>query len=229
MYPLLASMHDAHSPNSPHQVVSIKSKYILLNDTGLGIEFKQRNTPDPGDARYVSYGDGRRFAGPLQPTERCVVFAGWAVWRGGGAACVAWPGPQAGLRGRLRVSCFTPHAWAPSCRSRLAINQAPPCSLDRTPCSCALHWDNVHEARELQIRPIGPGWEWSGAFSIPEREEYVGLRIRNRCGRGKACATPGVLGCAPLGVPPGDCKADRTVALMRTLCQLHRPSRTATA
>jgi hypothetical protein len=45
---------------------------------------------------------------------------------------------------------------------------------------CALHWDNAGEARELQIRPLGPGWEWSGAFAIPEREEYVGLRIRNR-------------------------------------------------
>jgi hypothetical protein len=37
----------------------------------------------------------------------------------------------------------------------------------------------VNEPRELQIRPVGPGWEWSGAFAIPEREEYVGLRIRN--------------------------------------------------
>lgn len=71
-------------------MVSIKSKYILMNDTGLGIEFKQRNTPDPGDARYLSYGEGRRFAGPLQPTERC--GPGGArdvhdrVWRGGRAA-----------------------------------------------------------------------------------------------------------------------------------------------
>jgi hypothetical protein len=51
-------------------VVSIKSKYVVLNDTGLPIEFKQRGTPDPGDPRYASYGGSRRFAGPLQPSER---------------------------------------------------------------------------------------------------------------------------------------------------------------
>lgn len=61
----------ANPPNTQTpQVVSIKSKYILLNDTGLGIEFKQRGTPDPGDARYAAYGECRRFAGPLQPSER---------------------------------------------------------------------------------------------------------------------------------------------------------------
>jgi hypothetical protein len=56
-------------------VVSIKSKYMLLNDTGLTVEFKQADTPDPRDPRYLSYGDGRRFAGSLQPTQRCVPAA----------------------------------------------------------------------------------------------------------------------------------------------------------
>lgn len=52
------------------QVVSIKSKFMLLNDTGLPIEFKQAGTPDPGDQRILAYGAGRRFAGVLQPSQR---------------------------------------------------------------------------------------------------------------------------------------------------------------
>jgi hypothetical protein len=59
--------------------VSIKSKYVLLNDTGVAVEFKQKGTPDPGDARYEAYGEGRRFAGPLSPSER------WGAARGLGA------------------------------------------------------------------------------------------------------------------------------------------------
>jgi hypothetical protein len=64
--------------------VSIKSKYILLNDTGLPIEFKQRGTPDPGDSRYLAYGESRRFAGPLQPSERCASRRGAGARQGGG-------------------------------------------------------------------------------------------------------------------------------------------------
>ena len=52
------------------KVVSIKSKYLLLNDTGMCIEYKQKGTPDSGDPRYLGYGHGRRYAGPLEPTER---------------------------------------------------------------------------------------------------------------------------------------------------------------
>lgn len=65
------NQHPLSHPTLHHlQVVSIKSKYILLNDTGMGIEFKQKGTPDPEDPRYAAYGECRRFAGPLQPSER---------------------------------------------------------------------------------------------------------------------------------------------------------------
>lgn len=75
----------------------------------------------------------------------------------------------------------------------------------RVPRRCALHWDNVSEPRELQIRPLGPGWEWSGAFAIPEREEYVGLRIRNRCARrqgGSRASATAARAAAPPIMPP---------------------------
>ena len=52
------------------KVVSIKSKYILFNDTGMVLEYKQRGTPDEPHQGYSSYGEGRRFAGRLQPQER---------------------------------------------------------------------------------------------------------------------------------------------------------------
>lgn len=48
------------------QVVTIKNKYIILNDTGLSVEFKQKGTPDPGR----EYGPGARFAGTLPPRAR---------------------------------------------------------------------------------------------------------------------------------------------------------------
>jgi hypothetical protein len=44
----------------------------------------------------------------------------------------------------------------------------------------AFHWDNIHEAQQLLIRPAAPGWPWSGAFNLPDREAYFGLRLRNR-------------------------------------------------
>ncbi|KAF6253188.1 hypothetical protein COO60DRAFT_1463300 [Scenedesmus sp. NREL 46B-D3] len=97
------------------KVVSIKSKYILFNDTGMALEYKQKGTPDVNHKGYQSYGKGRRFAGVLQPQERC-----------------------------------------------------------------AFHWDNINEVRLLVIRPATPGWPWSGAFPLPEREDYFGLRLRNR-------------------------------------------------
>lgn len=62
----------ADGPFRATKVVSIKSKYILFNDTGMVLEYKQKNTPDPAHPGYLSYGDGRRFAGLLQPQERCV-------------------------------------------------------------------------------------------------------------------------------------------------------------
>jgi hypothetical protein len=75
------------------KVISIKSKWILVNDTGMVLEYKQRGTPDATHPGYASYGEGRRFAGLLQPQERC----------GGGAACVA----------RVSVLPCTPGARAP--------------------------------------------------------------------------------------------------------------------
>lgn len=49
------------------QLVTVKNKYIILNDTGLTIEYKQKGTPDPvhGLGSSFSYGPGRRFAGRL--------------------------------------------------------------------------------------------------------------------------------------------------------------------
>ncbi len=43
----------------------------------------------------------------------------------------------------------------------------------------ALHWDNAALPGELVIRPCGHGWQWSGSFAIPDKEEYFGLRLRN--------------------------------------------------
>lgn len=105
----------AEGPFRATKVVSIKSKWILFNDTGMVLEYKQRGTPDATHPGYASYGDGRRFAGLLQPQERV-----------------------------------------------------------------AFHWDNIFEPRQLVIRPAAPGWPWSGAFHLPDREAYFGLRLRNR-------------------------------------------------
>jgi hypothetical protein len=44
----------------------------------------------------------------------------------------------------------------------------------------AFHWDNVFEPRQLLVRPAAPGWPWSGAFWLPDKEEYFGLRLINR-------------------------------------------------
>lgn len=60
----------ADGPFRATKVVSIKSKYILFNDTGMVLEYKQKNTPDVAHPGYTSYGEGRRFAGLLQPQER---------------------------------------------------------------------------------------------------------------------------------------------------------------
>jgi hypothetical protein len=60
----------ADGPFRATKVVSIKSKYILFNDTGMVLEYKQKNTPDAGHPGYTAYGEGRRFAGLLQPQER---------------------------------------------------------------------------------------------------------------------------------------------------------------
>lgn len=60
----------ADGPFRATKVVSIKSKYILFNDTGMVLEYKQKNTPDATHPGYAAYGEGRRFAGLLQPQER---------------------------------------------------------------------------------------------------------------------------------------------------------------
>lgn len=62
-------------------------------------------------------------------------------------------------------------------------HRAPP---PRLHCSCAFHWDNISAPRQLLIRPAAPGWPWSGAFPLPEREDYFGLRLRHRCARARA-------------------------------------------
>eukprot|EP00775_Hariotina_reticulata_P006353 gene6353-6586_t len=105
----------ADGPFRATKVVSIKSKYILFNDTGMALHYKQKGTPDIDHPGYLSYGEGRRFAGVLQPQERV-----------------------------------------------------------------AFHWDNVFEPRQLLVRPAAPGWPWSGAFWLPDKEEYFGLRLINR-------------------------------------------------
>lgn len=61
----------AEGPFRATKVISIKGKYILFNDTGMVLEYKQKGTPDLNHAEYKSYGEGRRFAGLLQPQERC--------------------------------------------------------------------------------------------------------------------------------------------------------------
>lgn len=62
----------ADGPFRATKVVSIKSKYILFNDTGMVLEYKQKGTPDATHPGYKAYGEGRRFAGLLQPQERWV-------------------------------------------------------------------------------------------------------------------------------------------------------------
>lgn len=54
------------------------------------------------------------------------------------------------------------------------------CVLASCAVRVAFHWDNIHEPQQLLIRPAAPGWPWSGAFNLPDREAYFGLRLRNR-------------------------------------------------
>lgn len=60
----------AESVFNQTKVVTVKNKYIILNDTGLTIEYKQKGTPDPGSKTYEEYGKGRRFAGDLPHSAR---------------------------------------------------------------------------------------------------------------------------------------------------------------
>jgi hypothetical protein len=60
----------ADGPFRATKVVSIKSKYLLLNDTGMPIEFKQKDTPDLDNPSVLVYGHGKRFAGCLEPNQR---------------------------------------------------------------------------------------------------------------------------------------------------------------
>jgi hypothetical protein len=51
----------------------------------MALEYKQKGTPDVNHKGYKSYGKGRRFAGVLQPQERCAgicqALAGnWQLW-----------------------------------------------------------------------------------------------------------------------------------------------------
>lgn len=51
------------------KVITVKTKYMLLNNTGLDIEYKQLGAPDPA----VPYGVGRRCAGTLRHEGRVAV------------------------------------------------------------------------------------------------------------------------------------------------------------
>lgn len=44
------------------QVITVKNKYLILNATGLEIEYKQKGTPDPA---LTVYGTGTRFSNRL--------------------------------------------------------------------------------------------------------------------------------------------------------------------
>ncbi|PNH08540.1 hypothetical protein TSOC_004895 [Tetrabaena socialis] len=49
------------------KIITVKNKYLLLNATGLPIEYKQKGTPDPDCA---AYGTGPRFSSRLQHSWR---------------------------------------------------------------------------------------------------------------------------------------------------------------
>ncbi|MEW5315921.1 MAG: hypothetical protein WDW38_007318 [Sanguina aurantia] len=103
------------------KVLTVKNKYILLNNSGITMQYKQVDTPDERVfPDGLQYGVGQRFAGSLPNNARC-----------------------------------------------------------------ALHWDNCHKKLELVIRPVGQEWLWSGSFPLPDKENYFGLRIRNRNGQFK--------------------------------------------
>lgn len=50
------------------KMVTVKNKYLILNTTGLAIEYKQKGTPDPQPG--VAFGSGPRFSGCLQHNWR---------------------------------------------------------------------------------------------------------------------------------------------------------------
>ncbi len=50
------------------KMVTVKNKYLILNTTGLAIEYKQKGTPDPQPG--MAFGSGPRFSGCLQHNWR---------------------------------------------------------------------------------------------------------------------------------------------------------------
>jgi hypothetical protein len=58
------------SPFRFSRLVTVRSKLVLLNDTGLELDFKQAGTPDPGSRAAAAFGSGRRFSGRLKPGDR---------------------------------------------------------------------------------------------------------------------------------------------------------------
>ena len=42
----LRSAPPTHTP--PPQIVTVKNRYVILNETGFAIEYKQCGSPDPG-------------------------------------------------------------------------------------------------------------------------------------------------------------------------------------
>jgi hypothetical protein len=50
------------------QVITVKNKYLILNNTGLAIEYKQKGTPDPSVT--AAYGAGQRFSSTLRNNWR---------------------------------------------------------------------------------------------------------------------------------------------------------------
>jgi hypothetical protein len=46
-----------------------------------------------------------------------------------------------------------------------------------------LHWDNANLKQEIVIRPAdgeGGQWHWSGKFELPDKETYLGIKIRRK-------------------------------------------------
>jgi len=68
----------AGPPNSVFRhtkVITVKSKYIVENQTGMPIEIKQRGTPDLDVLQYGSTAHGR-CARRLEVNERCDLMLG---------------------------------------------------------------------------------------------------------------------------------------------------------
>lgn len=85
----------AGPPNSVFRhtkVITVKSKYIVENQTGMPIEIKQRGTPDLDVLQYGSTAHGR-CARRLEVNERCVLHCLQHMCRCQAPKCISscWP------------------------------------------------------------------------------------------------------------------------------------------